>query len=58
LKKAGFLVGKHEGRRHLNGLGVDGKLVLKLILGEWVGRVWTGLIEVSIGIRGRLLHTR
>jgi hypothetical protein len=31
-------------RSHLGDLSIDGKMILKLILEEWVGRVWIGLI--------------
>jgi len=30
-------------RSHLDDLSIDGNLVLKLTLEEWVGKVWTGL---------------
>jgi hypothetical protein len=31
-------------RCHLDDLSIDGNLVLKLIIEEWVGRVWMGLM--------------
>ena len=30
----GFLAGKPEGRNHLEDLAIDGRLILKLILGK------------------------
>jgi hypothetical protein len=35
-------------------LGVDGRILLKLILGKQVWRVWIGLIWLRIGTGGRL----
>jgi hypothetical protein len=32
-----ILFGKHEGKTHLEDLGVDGKVILKWILGERMG---------------------
>jgi hypothetical protein len=33
----------------------DGKIILKCILKEEDGRMWTGFIGISIGTNGRLL---
>jgi hypothetical protein len=33
-----------EGRDHSEGLGVDEKILLKLILGKYVGKVWSECI--------------
>jgi hypothetical protein len=33
-----------EGKRHSEDLGVDGNIILELILGKDVGEVWTGCI--------------
>jgi hypothetical protein len=37
------LVGRPEGRKYLEDLGVDGSIILKCILNKWVV-AWTGLI--------------
>lgn len=51
-----FLVGILKGRDHLEeDLGTDKRIILKLILRKWVGKVWTGLICLSIMTSGRLL---
>ena len=55
----GFLVEKPNGYRllgtYLEGIGVDGMIILKLICKKWNGEVWTGLLLFRIGISGRLL---
>jgi hypothetical protein len=40
-------------RSHVDDLSIYGKIILKLILEEMVGRAWTGLVWVW----GRLLQT-
>ena len=35
--------------------GVDGRIILKLILEKWLGRAWTGSIWLRIGRSGGLL---
>jgi hypothetical protein len=35
-------------------LGVDGRIILKLILKKWDGEALTGLIGLRIGTGGRL----
>jgi hypothetical protein len=42
-------------RRLLEGLGVDGRMILEWILQKWVGRVWTGFTWLMIGFSGGLL---
>jgi hypothetical protein len=42
-------------RCHLKDLGVDGRIILKLILKKYSLRVWTGLIRLTIGISVELL---
>jgi hypothetical protein len=37
-------VGKREEKRQLEDLGVDGRIILKCILGKEVCRVWIGFI--------------
>ena len=49
------LVGKPEGRNHLEDLGIDGRTILKWILEKWDGEAWTELLWCGIGIGSRLL---
>jgi hypothetical protein len=44
-----------KGRDHSEDLGEDGRIILKLILKTWLGRVWTGFIWLRIGTIGELL---
>ena len=48
-------VGKHDGKRHLEDLGVDGRIMLKRIFKQWEGEAWTGLISLRMGTGGCLL---
>jgi hypothetical protein len=53
------LVGKYEGKDHLEDRGVDRRVESKWTLGGLVGgRVWSGCILLRIGIVGWLLRTR
>jgi len=53
------LVGKPEGKSHLEDPGVDGRIILRWIFCTWGGRrVWTGVIWVRTGTGGGLLLTR
>ena len=45
-------VWRHEGRNHLEDLGVDGKITLKLICRKWGGESWTGLLLPRLGAGG------
>jgi hypothetical protein len=45
------LVGKPEGRDHLEDPSVDGRIILKWIFRKWDG-VWTGLIWLRTGTGG------
>jgi hypothetical protein len=49
-----ILVGKPEGKR-LEGVDVDGRILLDVILRKQGGRVWTGCIWFRIGVGGWLL---
>jgi hypothetical protein len=43
------------GSDHFEDLGVDGKIMLELILGKLDGRMWTGFVWHRIGTSGGLL---
>jgi hypothetical protein len=45
-----ILVGRPEGRNHLEDTGVDWRIILK-----WIFKKWTGFIWVRIGTGGGLL---
>jgi hypothetical protein len=51
----GTSVGKTQGKRHLEDLGVDGKVILKCFLRNGM-RAWNGLMWLSIGTGGELLQ--
>jgi hypothetical protein len=53
-----ILVGRPEGRNHLEDPGVDGRIILKWIFKKWDGAAWTGLIWLRIGTGGGLLRVR
>jgi len=42
------LVGKLEGKNHLEDPGVDGMVILRLIFRKWDVGAWTGLIWLRI----------
>ena len=46
------LVGKLEGRNHVEDPGIDGRITLRCIFRKWDVRAWTGLIWVRIGTGG------
>jgi hypothetical protein len=50
-----IVVGKPEGKNHLEDLGIDGRIILKLILWKWGGSVWIRFIWFGTGNCGRLL---
>jgi hypothetical protein len=50
------LVGKPEGKDHLEDQDVDGRMESKWTLGRWVGwGLWSGFTWLRIGIIGGLL---
>jgi hypothetical protein len=44
-----------KGRNHSEDLGIDGRIILELILGENSRKVWTGFIWLRTRTSGRLL---
>ena len=46
------LVGKFEGKNHLEDPGVDGRIILSWIFRKWDVRAWTGSIWFRIGTGG------
>jgi hypothetical protein len=51
----GFWWGNMRERNHLEGLGIDGSIILKWIFKEWDGETWTGLIWLRMQTGGRIL---
>jgi hypothetical protein len=49
-----ILVGKLEGRDHLEDLGTDGKIILELIAGKLGRKIWAGFICLRLGTSGLL----
>jgi hypothetical protein len=51
------LIGKPEGKRRLGAIGVDGKIILKLLLKvyEYGVRVWTSFLCLRLWTSGRLI---
>jgi hypothetical protein len=49
-----LIQGEREGD-HLKDPGIDGRIILKLIVKKWDGGAWTGLIWLRIGTGGGLL---
>jgi hypothetical protein len=46
------LVGRSEGKRPLDDLGVDGRAILKCIFKKWDGEAWAGFIWLRIDTGG------
>jgi hypothetical protein len=53
-----FCLGNLKGRDNSEDLGVDGMIILELILGKQGGKVWTEFVWIRIGTNGGLLLTR
>jgi len=51
-----FRWGNLRERTYFDDLGIDGRLVLKLMFKKWVGGPWTGLIWLWKGAGGRTLQ--
>jgi hypothetical protein len=49
------LVGKPEGKNHLEDQGVDGRIGSKWTIERWVGGAWSGFTWLRIGTVGGLL---
>jgi hypothetical protein len=47
-----FWSGNLRERDYLEDLGVDGRVILKLIIKKWDGEAWAGLIWLRIGAGG------
>jgi hypothetical protein len=54
----GVFGGERETKRHLEVLDVDGRIILKWIIGVYYGRALTELNSLRIGIRGGISGTR
>jgi hypothetical protein len=52
---ARYLVGKPEGKDHLEDLGLDVRIILIRILKIWDGRAWSGFAWLRIGASGGML---
>jgi len=49
------LVGKTEGKNHLEDPGIEGRIILRWIFRKWDVGAWTGLIWLRIRTGGRHL---
>jgi hypothetical protein len=47
-----FLVRSPEEREHLEDLGIDRRIILKLIFKKWDEEAWTGFLCLRIGTDG------
>jgi len=46
------LVGKPDGKNHLEDPGIDGRIILKWVFKTWDAGAWTGSIWLRIGTGG------
>ena len=46
------VIGKPEGKNHLEDRGFDGRIILRWIFGKWDVGTWTGLMCLKIGTGG------
>jgi hypothetical protein len=51
----GFWWGYLRDSDHLEDLGRDGRIILKMILEQWDGEAWPGLMWLRLGKGGRVL---
>jgi hypothetical protein len=42
-------------RDHLKDLGLDGRIILKRMLRELIGRTWSGIDLLIVGTSGKIL---
>jgi hypothetical protein len=50
-----FWWGELMERDHMEDLGINGRIILKLIFKKWYGEAWIPSIRLRIGTDGRLL---
>jgi hypothetical protein len=55
ISKKRVLVGKPDGKNHLEGPGVDGRMILRWIFRKWDVGAWIGLVWLRIGTGDGLL---
>jgi hypothetical protein len=55
MKNAHILAGTPEEKKQLGRIGLDGRIILKIILKKYDVMVWTGFIWLRVGTSGGLL---
>jgi len=48
-----ILVGKPEGKSHLEDPGIEGRIILSWIFRKWNVRAWVGFIWFKVGTSGQ-----